>query len=198
MLPSQSTLSSRFVLGCIAALSLVTIFNVGFTWYNIVVLKQLMPTQRDYTYIGDDWPAQLPLRLPEVGLVLESGDDHFSLYDDEEWGTLFPSEGFTDLGPRNRTFLLSMIHQMHCLDVIRVGFVTNRTGAAHHIEHCLRYLRQMVLCYADTTLEDDMPAILDGKWEHGSSGVGSVHRCRDWTVLRKYLLEYPASDYVPE
>ena len=89
------------------------------------------------------------------------------------------------------TFLVSFIHQLHCLDVIRVGFVTNRTGYAQHIQHCLRYLRQAVLCYADTTLEPDEPVLRDdGKWVHAAGGVGSVHRCKDWRVLFDYLVDH--------
>ena len=100
----------------------------------------------------------------------------------------FYAEGLVD----NRTFLVSMVHQMHCLDAFRVGFATNRTGYAHHVEHCLRYMLQIVLCNADTTLEADEPGMRGGQWEHAAGGVGSVHQCRDWRVLREYLDEHPA------
>lgn len=148
-------------------------------------------------YVGKDFPAQLPIKLPPAALVLSSDATRFSLLADDDWGTLFPlSDGFTTLrasaNAPGRTFLVSMVHQLHCLDVIRVAFVTNRTGAAHHVEHCLRYLRQTVLCHADTTLEPDEPGVRDGRWEHAASGVGAVHRCRDWTVLRRWLDEHPA------
>ena len=85
-----------------------------------------------------------------------------------------------------------MVHQLHCLDVFRVGFATNRSGYAHHVEHCLRYLLQIVLCHADTTLEADKPGMRAGRWTHAAGGVGSVHQCRDWRVLREYLDEHPA------
>ncbi|RDX45175.1 hypothetical protein OH76DRAFT_1486491 [Lentinus brumalis] len=164
-----------------------------FILYLLNALEAMLPTEHQYTYVEDDFPSQLPLRLPSVGLALANGAPHFSLYADDDWGTLFPeSDGFTDLGPNKRTFLISFVHQLHCLDVFRVGFVTNRTGFAHHVEHCLRYMRQAVLCYADTTLEVDHPGLLDGKWEHAANGVGSVHRCKDWTVLREYMDEHPA------
>ena len=128
-------------------------------------------------------------------MTLQSGSPRFSLDADDDWATLFPaSDGFTDLGPAStpRTFLVSMVHQLHCLDVFRVGFATNRTGYAHHVEHCLRYMLQIVLCNADTTLEADEPGVRGGRWEHAAGGVGSVHQCRDWRVLREYLDEHPA------
>lgn len=131
--------------------------------------------------------------MPEVGLVLSNGDGHFDLWDDEEWGKLFPSDGFARVGPLNRTFVISLYHQFHCLDVIRVGFLVNRTHAAQHIQHCLRYLRQILLCHADTTLEPDIPQMAaDGRWHHTANGVGAMHRCKDWTVLRKFMEEHPS------
>ncbi|KAI0043398.1 hypothetical protein FA95DRAFT_1498722 [Auriscalpium vulgare] len=178
---------------CLLAAVVTTFLNLAVTLHNVQLLNELLPpAPKEYSYAGSDHPAQLPLDLPAVGLVLEYGDPHFSLWDDAEWGTLFPAEGFTDLGPSQQPYLLSMIHQMHCLDIIRVGFLTNRTGAAHHVEHCLRYLRQIVLCKADTTLEETVMKEIDGRNETGGSGVGMVHRCRDWTKVRQYLLDNPS------
>jgi len=190
-----SPASSNVIFACISVLVVLTIVNMMFTLHTISVLDGLLPpTPHVHTYIGDDHPSQLPVELPSVGLSLESGEGHFSLYDDDDWGTLFPSDGFVALGPNNRTFLVSLYHQFHCLDIIRVGYVVNRTHAAEHIQHCLRYLRQALLCQADTTLEVDIPQIseVDGKLYHTANGVGSVHKCRDWTVLRQYMLEHPS------
>lgn len=143
-------------------------------------------------WIGDDFPSELPVKIPIAGLSVEVGEDHFSLYDDDEWGTLFPSDGFVRLGPNDRTFLVSLYHQLHCLDIIRVGYLTNRTHAFEHIEHCLRYLRQILVCHVDTTLEVDIPQVVDGIWTHSGNGVGSVHRCKDWTVLRQWVTDHPS------
>ena len=132
-----------------------------------------------------------------MGLSLDSGEPYFSIYADDEWGTQFPSDGFVDVTVpvpdndgrnRTRTFLVSMVHQMHCLDAFRVGFATNRTTeSAHHVEHCLRYMLQLVLCHADATLERDEPGIRDGRWAHASSGVGAAHQCRDWRALWAWM-----------
>lgn len=143
-------------------------------------------------WIGDDFPSELPVEIPLAGLSVETGEDHFSLYDDDEWGTLFPSDGFVRLGPHDRTFHVSLFHQLHCLDVIRVGYLTNRTHTFEHIQHCLRYLRQILVCHADTTLEDDIPQFVKGSWTHSANGVGSVHRCKDWTVLRQWVADHPS------
>lgn len=145
-------------------------------------------------YVGDDFPTELPTRLAAVGLVVEDGAPRFSLTADNEWATVYPAnDGFTALGPANRTFLVAMVHQMHCLDVLRVGFAMH--GAPEytaHAEHCLRYLRQAILCAADPTLEPSTPRLNKHReWTHAASGEGSVHRCRDWTALGRYLAEHP-------
>ncbi|KAF8843684.1 hypothetical protein BDN67DRAFT_111060 [Paxillus ammoniavirescens] len=185
---------SNSLIACLSVLAVVTALNVAFTVYTITTFKDLLPNPREWTYIGDDFPSELPVDIPLAGLSVETGEGHFSLYDDDEWGTLFPSQGFVSLGPHDRTFHVSLFHQLHCLDVIRVGYLTNRTHAFEHIEHCLRYLRQILLCHADTTLEVDIPQWLeeDGRWYHTASGVGSVHRCKDWTVLRRWVSEHPS------
>ena len=102
----------------------------------------------------------------------------------------FPSN-HASLGPNNRTFMVSMYHQLHCLDAIRVGFIVNGSDAYPHIQHCLRFLRQILLCKADTTLEpaDEIRTNPDGMIVSGSSPEGMIHRCRDWTKVRRYLEE---------
>ncbi|KAI0828644.1 hypothetical protein BC628DRAFT_1409196 [Trametes gibbosa] len=183
----------------VASLSVLVVANIISILGLLGVLTALVPVEREYTYVGDDFPAQLPLKLPPAALVLSSSSAHFGLTADDDWGTLFPlSDGFATLRAPSpsqsppRTFLISMVHELHCLDVLRVAFVANRTGAAAHVAHCLRYLRQTVLCRADTTLEPDEPGLRGGRWEHAASGVGAVHRCRDWTVLRRWMDEHPA------
>lgn len=179
---------------CFIVLSVITLTNVAFTLYNISLINSFaLQAPREYTWMGDDHPAQLPIDLPDVSLVLQEGHGHFDLWDDDEWGSLFPSDGFARVGPHNRTFVISLYHQFHCLDVIRVGFLVNRTHAAQHIQHCLRYLRQILLCHADTTLEPDIPQMApDGSWHHTANGVGAVHRCKDWTKLTDFMLENPS------
>lgn len=182
------------------ALAFMTVVNIAFLGILIHVFDKLVPPPRTYSYVGDDFPPQLPLKLPSVGLALTNPAPHFSLLADDEWGAQYPSggaAGFTALGPRNRTFFPSMLHQLHCLDVVRVGMATNRTGFTHHVEHCVRYLRQTVLCAADVTLEPAYRAEKEGAWMWAADGIGSVHRCRDWTAVRRYLEAHPARSAEP-
>lgn len=139
------------------------------------------------------------LHLPTVGLKLDLAEPHFGFFDDDEWHTMIPTDGFVDLGPNKRPFLLSVFHEMHCLSVIRKGYLFNGTMAYEHIEHCLRYLRQSILCRSDLTIE---PAHMEksrvtGKMINaGGDLLGQTHRCRDWTVIMKHTFENPSIPHV--
>lgn len=149
------------------------------------------------------YPNELPFRAQKVAMTVESPDDElFGIYQDEEWASLFPrSNGWVALGPNSELFALSMFHQLHCLDSLRYGYATakagvlefpgNGTGVEHHVHHCLTYLRQMVMCSADTTLEKSELTFsaVSGKLAHGASGSGMMHRCKDWTQIRRYAEE---------
>lgn len=79
-----------------------------------------------------------------------------------------------------------MFHQFHCLDALRHAVLalhdpdavhTEGAHAGKHAQHCLNYLRQTILCAADTTLE---PFVNPG------IGIGVVHQCRDWTQVYEW------------
>ena len=141
---------------------------------------------------------EVPISYEPQYVAWEDPGDAFSLYNDTEWGTLFPTDGSIKGGSTNRTFLVTMVHQLHCLDVIRVGYVTNATDYRGHIEHCLRYLIQSVQCYADTTLEEDKMVLVDGEWMHAVYAWGTQHKCRDRTSLTKYLIENEGRPEIPQ
>ncbi|KAH9852224.1 hypothetical protein C2E23DRAFT_190625 [Lenzites betulinus] len=177
-----------------------TVLNIAFVARISRIFQDVMPREVAYTWIGDDYPTELPLKLPPVALEFDgAAPAHFALLANDDWAAAFtPDFGFTTVGPAhlNRTFQLAMQHQMHCLDALRVALAMG--GPADqlpHSEHCLRYLRQSVLCYADTTLEESAVAVHNGRLRHLSQqGYGVVHRCRDWTALRRYQEEHPPVD----
>lgn len=115
----------------------------------------------------------------------------------EEWASSAAKGfGYVRLGPLHRPFAVSMYHQFHCLRLLSSGLSTAFTPnpnfdtsgshsrlddeATWHIGHCLNYLRQMILCSPDYTLE---PAdVLERDYEKERLG-GSVHVCMDWERL---------------
>ncbi|KAI1427096.1 hypothetical protein F5Y12DRAFT_792817 [Xylaria sp. FL1777] len=97
--------------------------------------------------------------------------------------------------PRGRGFIqhpiisptphgLAVYHQLHCLDAIRHGYWAARDGKdpepkaePGHIRHCIDYLRQSIMCHADTNLEpinEDLG---------GVTGFGFPRKCRDIVQL---------------
>ncbi|OTA99910.1 hypothetical protein M426DRAFT_66888, partial [Hypoxylon sp. CI-4A] len=106
----------------------------------------------------------------------------------QSWESLFPRKcghGFV----RHPTISpdmtgVAVYHQLHCLDAIRHGYWGARDGLdpnqhskPGHIRHCIDYLRQSLMCHADTNLE---PIDID---LGGVNGFGFPRKCRDFTKV---------------
>ena len=132
-------------------------------------------------WVGDDYPEHLPLSASDpVAHVMEESI-HYSILDPdarEKWASSSPKGfAFARLGPENRVFGVSMFHQYHCLRRIRAGLAGDYSPATEaHITHCLSYLRQMILCSPDLTLEP--PDALERDFD--VKRMGAVHVCNDW------------------
>ncbi|KAI8625265.1 hypothetical protein F5Y19DRAFT_450824 [Xylariaceae sp. FL1651] len=111
----------------------------------------------------------------------------FTLRPDNEtnalWDSIFPrGRGFIkhpEISPE--THCLAVYHQLHCLDIIRTGYwmAVDGVHSGHHadvshLRHCFDYLRQTVMCSADTNLEP----IIEGR--QGVNGFGSDRKCRNF------------------
>ncbi|KAH7922969.1 hypothetical protein BV22DRAFT_616083 [Leucogyrophana mollusca] len=131
-----------------------------------------------YSWLEDDFPEFYPMMLDTVGLSPEE-TVHYSIDAVEEWQAQFPlaGEGFVCLGPQKRIFALTMFHELHCLDRIRQTIVAGMR-APGHAQHCLNYMRMLVLCRADVTLE---PIV----YSPGKLGVDITRdrTCKDWTQV---------------
>ncbi|EJD46584.1 hypothetical protein AURDEDRAFT_164409 [Auricularia subglabra TFB-10046 SS5] len=109
------------------------------------------------TIISNGRSLKWDLQLAKVHKATED-TQHYSLNGELgslEWATLLPrGGGLLRLGPDDEVFSISMFHQLRCLDIIGHELMS-RAGrppsALSH--HCMNYLRQMILCRADTTLE---------------------------------------------
>ena len=114
--------------------------------------------------------------------------EYFGIHNKDDWLSLFPKDhGYVSIGPDNRFFAVSMFHQLHCLNTLRVAAIRNNTEFGH-ITHCLNYLRQAILCQADVTLEEsEVDTRPDGMLDTGATGVGVAHVCRDWTQVRQFV-----------
>ncbi|KAI0448093.1 hypothetical protein F4803DRAFT_496473 [Xylaria telfairii] len=50
-----------------------------------------------------------------------------------------------------------------------------------HVRHCIDYLRQSLMCHADTNLEPVRKDL------GGVTGFGSEHKCRDFDKLKDWV-----------
>ncbi|KAJ7124097.1 hypothetical protein C8R43DRAFT_899101 [Mycena crocata] len=105
---------------------------------------------------------------------------------DAQWEALMPARGgHIWVGPHNELFMVSMFHQLKCLDIIRKEYVEGiqgKIGTEAQTLHCLNYIRQMVLCRGDRRLE----CVVDPFGEHAVQ-VRGVQTCRDWTQVYEHF-----------
>ncbi|KAJ7697021.1 hypothetical protein B0H17DRAFT_1007303 [Mycena rosella] len=98
---------------------------------------------------------------------------------DAQWEALIPANGgLVRLGPHQELFMVSMYHQLKCLDIIRRDYVfgsMGKNGTDPLTRHCLNYIRQMVLCRGDRRLE----CVVDPFGEHAVQ-VRGTQTCHDW------------------
>ncbi|KAL1963163.1 hypothetical protein VTN77DRAFT_8596 [Rasamsonia byssochlamydoides] len=117
-----------------------------------------------------------------------------------------PNEGFVTITASETTtahqFGVSMFHQLHCLELLRNQIRNESETEQHHhafesqshyqdqhLEHCLDYLAQSIVCAADDTLEPpEIYPLPDGQDLDVINGDGVVHHCRDASVVREILL----------
>ncbi|PPQ84851.1 hypothetical protein CVT25_004987 [Psilocybe cyanescens] len=116
-----------------------------------------LQNMEQYTYSGGDYPRLWPIqKRPKVLLFYEPHTLHYGLDDELEWGSLSPGNGTIYLGERNEPYSISMFHQLRCIDIIRQSIVRREELATSELtRHCLSYLRQMILCRADTYADAD-------------------------------------------
>ena len=120
---------------------------------------------------------------------------------------------YSNRNPSNairKKYAMSVFHQIHCLQMLREeymihvgifggGLMTHdgdpQAAESHkgrHLEHCFDYLRQSVMCCADTTIEWANPdagptqkPLIDG-WE-------IPHKeCKDWSKVLEFTAEHEA------
>jgi hypothetical protein len=86
-------------------------------------------------------------------------------------------------------YMMAVFHQLHCLSYVVAHYQQGYAGVqltddvAHHSAHCFDYLRQSILCAADTNLEGET---------EGGPGWGSRHQCADYDAVLAWANEHSA------
>ncbi|KAJ7485123.1 hypothetical protein B0H11DRAFT_1722399 [Mycena galericulata] len=72
-----------------------------------------------------------------------------------QWASMIPKNGgIVHVGPDRQPYMLSIFHQLKCLDILRRMYAEEHGGGLDDVgRHCLNYLRQTVLCRSDLRLE---------------------------------------------
>lgn len=66
--------------------------------------------------------------------------------------------------------------------------------SAHHVDHCLDYLRQTIECYGDTTLEWGRLIESNGVIFGAVNGYGVTHQCRNIHTVREFTISNRANN----
>lgn len=126
---------------------------------------------------------------PEVVILHPEETQHFPIWstgqDGElQWNTTHPANGgfvsLPDGKGGSQVFDVAMFHQLRCLGDIRSAMEANQTDFKleedANLMGCSEYLRKVMFCHSDLTLEAAVGAelLLD---------ITSPHICRDWTLL---------------
>lgn len=123
----------------------------------------------------------------------------FGLDSDDAWSYLLPyGKGFVynhGVHTDSPTYAVSMFHQLHCLNQFRELYLIYKKGETssdpdldEHLSHCLDYLRQSIICSADTTLEKtDFHRNSSGSLVSETDGVGVTHVCKDAGPIRSFV-----------
>jgi len=120
------------------------------------------------------------------------------------------------LAPEGKS--IAVFHELHCLHTIQIGYYyalynlslhTEATSElsgnpvhpgdtfiptlkvktnSEHIQHCFDYLRQALMCAADTNLE------VANKTTGVTNGWGSARTCRDYGEVLRWAEEWRVSD----
>lgn len=119
------------------------------------------------------------------------------------WDSLLPNGlGYVKnpLITANRS-VISVFHQMHCLYTLRRAFYSTSASdledfdfgidRMEHAAHCFEYLRQSLMCSADSTLE---PAAVSSSAKNGLLGWGFRRQCHDYDALKDWAETWRAFD----
>ncbi|CAK48055.1 hypothetical protein M747DRAFT_245711 [Aspergillus niger ATCC 13496] len=123
--------------------------------------------------------------------ILKAGRGYITVSaEEEEFEVLHPAfkmDNVFEQGDHYEGHIMAVYHQLHCLSILMTALGTSReewamleTQKVEHRAHCVEYLRQSILCSADTTLEGET-----GAWAK-STGWGQTHSCVDFDALTEY------------
>lgn len=106
-----------------------------------------------------------------------------------EWASLAPGNGTIYLGEERLPYTISLMHQLRCMNIIRESILEDRSQPETSkpsplARHCLNYLKQMMLCRADSYLES-----FEYDNSHRPIDLLSVYECKDWGAVHEAVVQ---------
>ncbi|KAI0631448.1 hypothetical protein C8Q77DRAFT_1218934 [Trametes polyzona] len=175
-MPSSRRMESATFIVLFALLSI----NFAFKFVSLIKLYHAPPPE---PINGGVWDVE---RKP-VAFQFDSGL-HYGFNASAAWRALVPGTGhiylpsptsLSDNATEPEPFMVSMFHQLRCLDVLRAQLALPRAERTEQpARHCMNYIRQMVLCRGDTHLDP---------YQYPSNvrpvDANPIRRCRDWRAV---------------
>ncbi|KAF2748551.1 hypothetical protein M011DRAFT_352940 [Sporormia fimetaria CBS 119925] len=142
------------------------------------------------------WSAQLPGPSGTVRQIWQ-GNDTFTGAPrpefEQAWVAMLPKErGFIRIS-KNVEHSVTVFHQLHCVYALQIAYHTLKKDIhadfkplmhvnmePDHIEHCFDYIRQALMCHADTNLEYNDPVT------KVTTGWGTERVCRDFDAVIRW------------
>ena len=153
----------------------------------------ISPTDQAYSYIGTDHPFYHPTFLLNPAVLNLQETLHYGYNSSDpsaelEWEKILDvpdGTGRTHLGGEHRSFLLTFYHQLHCVFELHSALIdrNDKWATPHHVNHCLQYLRQTLLCQGTDTLEEG--DFMQRNYQ--SDRLGPELECHDWTEVYQEL-----------
>ncbi|KAK7001628.1 hypothetical protein R3P38DRAFT_1780003 [Favolaschia claudopus] len=187
------------VVSALCILAILNITTVILGYYRHIETSLNIPT-----YIDKNYPLELvgwdiePVEMAfheTVRFDLNASDSAA----DREWRLLYVPPYTVHLGPGQRLFALAFYHQFHCLRAMQFAIThpEDHTYTLEHIQHCLNYLRQHLLCAAD----DELEAGDFLRWDLTPGHLESLRVCRDWEkvyhIVDTSLMDFKESTHSP-
>ncbi|KAI8629701.1 hypothetical protein F5Y19DRAFT_475151 [Xylariaceae sp. FL1651] len=188
-LPGRLALSLRFP-------NVVYLIGILFSWVLILALGYIIGVSTTHASALTAFQpvGELHYYMHFNGSFAKGSD----LKSDALWDSLFPKKlGFVkhpQLAPNVAG--VAVFHELHCLNILRIGYFASLDGtladlaaddndanhrpSPHHMRHCFEYLRQSLICLADSNLENL------NYTTRGVSGWQTERTCRDFDAIRSW------------
>ncbi|PIL35481.1 hypothetical protein GSI_02209 [Ganoderma sinense ZZ0214-1] len=169
------------------AFSLSNLLYILWFWRHLSRYEVGLPEA--FSYRAHDYPEYLPVTLEDVFVTIEETSHYLPLGEESEAAlvSMVPAgSGYIRLGPEDRTFVVTMFHELHCLRMMNRAFSKSPTVTLDHLKHCLNYIRQGILCSPDLTLEPGDFEERDFEVERTSG----THVCKNWDAIYNVMEEH--------